>query len=91
VAAIGEGAYDADGEGRAHAVSLAAYRIGSVCVTNYDFVRIFDATGHLTEAERFGWSFVFGGLLPDDLPDTAVVAAGVRGRLASPGRTPVGG
>ena len=44
---------------------------------------------HVTEAERFGWSFVFGGLLPDDFPPTRavaagpVVAAGVRRRLAS--------
>ena len=31
--------------------------------------------GHVTEAERFGWSFVFGGLLPDDFPPTRGVAA----------------
>ena len=28
----------------------------------------------MTEAERFGWSFVFGGLLPDDFPPTRAVA-----------------
>ena len=28
----------------------------------------------MTEAERFGWSFVFGGLLPDDFPPTRGVA-----------------
>jgi formylglycine-generating enzyme required for sulfatase activity len=33
------------------------------------------ATGYLTTAEREGWSFVFGGLLPDDFPPTRVVAA----------------
>ena len=36
------------------------------------FVR---ATGHVTAAERFGWSFVFAGLLPDDFPPTRGVAS----------------
>jgi sulfatase modifying factor 1 len=73
--AVGSVAYDADGEGPVHAVELSPYRIGSVCVTNADFARFVDATGHVTEAERFGWSFVFAGLLPDDFPDTAAVVA----------------
>ena len=29
-----------------------------------------DDTGYVTEAEEIGWSFVFGGLLPDDFEDT---------------------
>ena len=33
-----------------------------------------DETGYVTEAERFGWSFVFAGLLPDDFPPTRGVA-----------------
>ena len=34
-----------------------------------------EATGRSeTEAERFGWSFVFAGLLPDDFPPTRGVA-----------------
>ncbi|WP_406270442.1 SUMF1/EgtB/PvdO family nonheme iron enzyme [Streptomyces sp. NBC_00191] len=33
------------------------------------------ATGHVTDAERYGASFVFGGLLPDDFPPTRGVAA----------------
>ena len=33
-----------------------------------------DAAGYETEAERFGWSFVFAGLLPDDFPPTRGVA-----------------
>ena len=28
----------------------------------------------MTDAERYGWSFVFGGLLPDDFPPTRGVA-----------------
>ncbi len=30
--------------------------------------------GYVTEAERFGWSFVFGGFLPEDFPATRAVA-----------------
>ena len=37
-----------------------------------------DATGHVTEAERFGWSFVFAGLLPPDFPPTRGVAHATR-------------
>src|SRR5262249_39012454 len=31
-------------------------------------------TGYVTEAERFRWSFVFAGLLPDDFPPTRAAA-----------------
>ena len=30
-------------------------------------------TGHVTDAEHFGWSFVFAGLLPDDFEPTSAV------------------
>ena len=43
-------------------------------VDNERFAAFVDATGHVTDAERYGWSFVFGGLLPDDFPDTRGVA-----------------
>ena len=63
-------AYPADGEGPVHEVELGAFRIGRDAVTNDEFAAFVAATGFVTEAERFGWSFVFGGLLPDDFPDT---------------------
>ena len=91
--AIGAVAYDADGEGPIHGVELSPYRIGATCVTNDDFAAFVEDTGYVTEAERFGWSFVFAGLLPDDFPDTRaaaagpVVASGPRRRLAPSGRT----
>jgi sulfatase modifying factor 1 len=59
------GGYPADGEGPAHAVRLDAYRIDTYAVTNDAFTAF---------AERYGWSFVFGGLLPDDFPATRGVA-----------------
>jgi sulfatase modifying factor 1 len=63
-------AYDGDGEGPVHAVDLDAFRIDRFTVTNDAFVEFVDATGWQTDAERFGWSFVFVGLLPGDFPET---------------------
>ena len=40
-----------------------------------EFAAFVDATGHRTDAEHFGWSFVFAGFLPDDFPPTRGVAA----------------
>ena len=55
-------------------VELTAYSIGRCAVTNAEFAEFVHATGHRTDAEAFGWSFVFGGLLPDDFPATRGVA-----------------
>ncbi len=67
-------AYPGDGEAPVHEVRLDEFRIDVHAVTNEAFARFVDATGHVTDAERYGWSFVFGGLLPDDFPDTRAVA-----------------
>jgi formylglycine-generating enzyme required for sulfatase activity len=66
--------YPADGEGPAHAVQLRPFSIGRCAVTNAEFAVFAEATGHRTEAERFGWSFVFAGLLPEDFESTRGVA-----------------
>jgi formylglycine-generating enzyme len=63
-------AYPADGEGPVRDVTVAPFAMERHAVTNAAFARFVDATGHVTEAERLGWSFVFAGLLPDDFPDT---------------------
>ena len=78
-----EDRYPDDGESPARAVDVDAFRISAYTVTNEDFGRFVAATGYLTTAEREGWSFVFGGLLPDDFPPTRAVA----GSLVAPGRT----
>jgi sulfatase modifying factor 1 len=70
----GPDAYPGDGEGPVHRVELRPFRIGVTTVTNAMFAAFVEATGYITEAERFGWSFVFAGLLPDDFPDTRGVA-----------------
>ena len=68
-------AYPGDGEGPVHPVRLDAFELAPHAVTNNEFGRFAEATSYRTEAERFGWSFVFAGLLPDDFPDTRAVAA----------------
>ena len=62
--------YPGDGEGPVHEVELAPFRIGRAAVTNRQFDEFVEATGWKTDAERYEWSFVFGGLLPDDFPPT---------------------
>jgi formylglycine-generating enzyme len=62
--------FPADGEGPVRRVGLSSFWIDPVALSNARFAAFVDATGHLTEAERYGWSFVFGGLLPDDFPPT---------------------
>jgi len=62
--------YPADGEGPAHEVELDPFWIDVTAVSNEKFARFVLATGHVTEAERFGWSFVFAGLLPADFVPT---------------------
>ncbi len=65
-----EWSYPGDGEAPVHDVELASFRIGRQAVTNEQFAAFVASTGWATDAERFGWSFVFGGLLPDEFPPT---------------------
>ena len=67
--------YPEDGEGPVREVEILPFSIDRCAVSNADFSRFVEATGHVTEAERFGWSFVFGGFLPDDFPPTEGVAS----------------
>jgi formylglycine-generating enzyme required for sulfatase activity len=68
------GRFPADGEGPVRAVALKPFWIDPVAVSNERFVAFVDDTGYVTDAERYGWSFVFGGLLPNDFPPTRGVA-----------------
>ncbi|MEU2250445.1 formylglycine-generating enzyme family protein [Streptomyces sp. NPDC019224] len=69
------GPYPADGEGPVREVTLSAFGLAATAVTNAEFAAFAEATGYIGEAERFGWSFVFGGFLPDDFPPTRAAAA----------------
>jgi formylglycine-generating enzyme required for sulfatase activity len=54
-----------DGEGPVREIDLAPFAIDETAVTNAQFARFVEATGHRTDAETFGWSFVFYKLLSD--------------------------
>ncbi|WP_031466335.1 formylglycine-generating enzyme family protein [Sciscionella sediminilitoris] len=56
-----------DAEGPVREVSVAAFAIEPYCVTNARFAEFVDASGYRTEAERFGWSYVFARFLPGAL------------------------
>lgn len=63
-------AYPEDGEAPVRHTPVNGFRLDVHAVSNSRFTAFVDATGHVTSAERYGWSFVFGGALPDDFPDT---------------------
>ena len=55
-----------DGEGPVREVTLQPFTVDTCAVSNKHFARFIQATGYRTEAERFGWSFVFCSHLPTD-------------------------
>lgn len=56
--------FPADGEGPVRKVRLDAFWIDACAVTNAAFRAFVEETGYETEAERYGWSFVFHQFLP---------------------------
>ncbi len=54
-----------DGEGPVREVTLDPFEIACHAVTNMQFGDFVRATGYTTDAERFGWSFVFEALLSE--------------------------
>ncbi|WP_326816387.1 SUMF1/EgtB/PvdO family nonheme iron enzyme [Streptomyces sp. NBC_01762] len=56
-------------------MTLTPFAISATAVTNEEFATFVAATGYATDAERFGWSFVFGGFLPDNFPPTRAAAS----------------
>jgi len=66
-----------DGEGPVREVLVSTFRIDPVAVSNDRFDAFVGATGYTTDAERFGWSYVFaahihpaalGHVLPASVP-----------------------
>lgn len=53
-----------DGEGPVREVRIDPFMIDRSQVTNRLFSQFVEATGYRTEAERFGWSFVFWSHIP---------------------------
>jgi formylglycine-generating enzyme required for sulfatase activity len=72
------GGFREDGEGPVRDVTVSPFWIDVHAVTNERFAAFVDGTGYVTEAERFGWSYVFAGFLP----------AALRRGAARPEQTP---
>ncbi|WP_045518937.1 formylglycine-generating enzyme family protein [Neobacillus niacini] len=60
----------ADGEGPVRKVFIKPFAIDRYTVTNKQFQEFVEETNYVTEAERFGWSFVFHLLVSDDVKRT---------------------
>jgi sulfatase modifying factor 1 len=56
--------FPADGEAPSRRVRVRAFAIDACAVTNERFAAFVAATGFVTDAERFGWSFVFDAFVP---------------------------
>ena len=52
-----------DGEGPARTVTVSPFAIGRTAVTNAQFREFVRATGHVTDADRIGWSYVFHSMV----------------------------
>ncbi|CUH76215.1 Serine/threonine-protein kinase pkn1 [Tritonibacter multivorans] len=59
-----------DGEDPFRNTRVTPFRIGATTVTNAQFAAFIRDTNYLTEAERFGWSFVFWMQVPEALGPT---------------------
>ena len=59
--------WEADGEKKVIEVSMDPYWISRCCVTNREFGEFVDDTGYVSEAEQFGWSYVFHILLQNSV------------------------
>ena len=59
--------FPADGEGPVRAVRLDTFRVDIVAVTNTQFAEFIAASGYRTEAEAYGWSYVFHMLASDEI------------------------
>jgi len=59
--------FASDGEGPIRKVKMRSFYIAPYAVTNAAFKGFVDQTGYITEAERFGWSYVFHLLVSDEV------------------------
>ena len=51
--------WPADGEGPVREIEVKAFFLDACAVTNARFEKFVDETGYVSEAEKFGWSYVF--------------------------------
>jgi formylglycine-generating enzyme len=65
--------FPAGGEGPIRRVTLSSFSIDRCATSNRSFTQFVEATGFRTDAERYGWSFVFVGLLTAGFPMVGAV------------------
>jgi formylglycine-generating enzyme len=72
--------FPADGEGPVREVTVDPFHIDKHPVSNERFAEFVAASGYRTDAERFGWSFVFQGHIPPEklTPVVDRKASGIR-------------
>lgn len=66
-----------DGEAPLHKTKVKPFALGTTPVTNAAFQQFIEATNYETEAEKFGWSFVFHAQVPKGV-DTRQGSAGAQ-------------
>lgn len=59
--------FPADGEGPMRKVKVKPFYMDPCAVTNAEFTEFVEDTGYQTEAEAYGWSFVFHSLLSEKI------------------------
>lgn len=59
--------FPADGEGPIRKVAIDSFYIDKYTVTNAEFLEFIEDTNYKTEAEKFGWSFVFYMFLSEEV------------------------
>ena len=67
-------AFAYDGEGPVREVMLDPFHISKYPVTNGQFAEFIARTGYVTEAQRWGWSFVFRNHVPEEHRGPALAA-----------------
>lgn len=66
--------FPADAEGPVRPVHLSPFAVAATAVTNAQFATFVKETGWVTDAQRFGWSYVFHLLLTDEARRAATQA-----------------
>ena len=66
--------FPADGEGPVREVDVSPFFMDETAVTNAQFGRFVRQTRYRTEAERYGWSFVFHSFIPRKVARTVTQA-----------------
>lgn len=77
--------FPADGEGPIREIEMQAFQMDQTAVTNEQFQSFVHETNYVTEAEQFGWSFVFHLFVSDKMKKQAERATQTPWWIAVPG------